>query len=55
MEFNTPQMTTKDLNNWNMYHEIHKLERLGFSKPKIARYLVIDARTGNKYLQITEE
>lgn len=48
-------MTTKDLNNWIMYHEIHKLERLGFSKPKIARYLVIDARTVNKYLQMTEE
>src|SRR5665811_777483 len=48
-------MTTKDLNNWIMYYEIHKLERLGFSKPKIARYLVIDARTVNKYLQMTEE
>src|SRR5680860_1329526 len=23
-------MTKKDLNNWIMYHEIHKLERLGF-------------------------
>lgn len=47
-------MTKKDLNNWIMYHEIHKLKRLGFSKPKIAGYLVLDARTVNKYLQMTE-
>jgi transposase len=48
-------MTKKDLNNWIMYYEIHKLERLGFSNLKIARYLVIDARTVNKYLKMTEE
>jgi len=48
-------MTKKDLNNWIMYYEIHKLERLGFSVAKIARHLVMDARTVKKYLQMTEE
>jgi len=48
-------MTKKDLNNWIMYHEIHKLQRLGFSAAKIARYLVMDARTVKKFLQLTEE
>ncbi len=48
-------MTKKDLNNWIMYHEIHKLKRLGFSISKTARYLVMDARTVKKYLQMTEE
>jgi len=48
-------MTKKDLNNWIMYHEIHRLKRLGFSISKTARYLVMDARTVNKYLQMTEE
>ena len=38
-------MTKRDLNNWIMYHELHKLQRLGFSNAKIAQYLVIDART----------
>ncbi len=48
-------MTTRDLNNWIMYHEIHKLHRLGFSNPKIADYLVLDTRTVKKYLLMTEE
>lgn len=48
-------MTLKDLNNWIMYHEIHKLERLGFNKSKIAHYLVMDVRTVYKYLQMSEE
>lgn len=48
-------MTKKDINNWIMYHEIHKLERLGFSVSKIARHLVMDARTVKKYLQMTEQ
>ena len=48
-------MTSKDLNNWIMYHEIHHLERLGFSKSKIARHLEMDVRTVDKYLQMTEE
>lgn len=41
-------MTTRDLNHWIMYHEIHKLKRLGFSNRKIAQYLVMDARTVKK-------
>lgn len=48
-------MTTRDLNNWIMYHEIHKLNRLGFSNPKIADYLVLDTRTVKKYLSMSEE
>jgi hypothetical protein len=48
-------MTTRDLNNWIMYHEIHKLNRLGFSNPKIADYLVLDTRTVKKYLLMSEE
>lgn len=48
-------MTTRDLNNWIMYHEIHKLSRLGFSNPKIADYLVLDTRTVKKYLLMSEE
>lgn len=48
-------MTKKDLNNWIMYHEIQKLERLGFKKSKIARYLGLDVRTVSKYLDMTEE
>ena len=48
-------MKKKDLNNWIMYHEINKLKRLGFSATKIARYLVLDARTVSKYLQMSEQ
>lgn len=48
-------MTARDLNNWIMYHEIHKLHRLGFSNPKIADYLVLDTRTVKKYLLMAEE
>ena len=48
-------MTKKDLNNWIMYYEIHKLKRLGFSISKIGRHLVIDERTVNKYLQMSEQ
>ncbi|HUZ61821.1 MAG TPA: hypothetical protein VMU83_23790 [Hanamia sp.] len=33
-------MTNKNVNNWIMYHEIHKLCRLGFSNAKIARPLI---------------
>lgn len=47
-------MTEKDLNNWIMYHEIHKLNRMGFSASRIARFLGMDARTVRKYLQMTE-
>ena len=48
-------MTKKDINNWIMYHEIHKLSRMGFSKAKIARFLVLNIRTVNKYLNMSEE
>lgn len=48
-------MTGKDINNWIMYHEIHQLARLGFKKAKIARYLVVDARTVGKYLAMSEQ
>ena len=48
-------MTNKDLNNWIMYHEIHKLSRQGFSKARIARFLSMDPRTVGKYLRMTEE
>ncbi len=48
-------MTKKDLNNWIMYYEIQKLTRLGFSKAKIARHLVMDARTVTRYQNMDEE
>ena len=48
-------MTKKNLNKWIMYHEIHKLKRLGFSAAKIARHLVMDARTIGKYFDMDEK
>lgn len=48
-------MTQKYLNNWIMYYEIHKLNRLGFSASKIGRHLVLDARTVSKYLLMSEQ
>lgn len=48
-------MTKKDISNWIMYHEIHKLKRYGFSDSKIAAYIVADIRTVSKYLQMSEE
>ena len=48
-------MTQKDLNNWIMYHEIQNLQRLGFSAARISRYLVLDARTARKYLNMDEQ
>ena len=47
-------MNKKVLNYWMMYHEVHKLQRLGFSKAKIARYLVMDKRTVKKFLKMSE-
>jgi len=47
-------MTEKDLNNWIMYHEIHKLHRMGFTASRIARFLGMDARTVRKYIKMTE-
>jgi transposase len=48
-------MTNQDINKWIMYHEIHKLNRLGFSAARIARYLVMDPRTVGKYLRMNED
>jgi hypothetical protein len=48
-------MTQKDLNNWIMYHEIHRLQRLGFGISKIARYLKFNFRTVQKYLNMSEQ
>ena len=53
--FKPNEMTQEDVNNWFMYHEIHKLHRLGFKKARIARYLVLDPRTVKKYLEMSEE
>lgn len=48
-------MNKKDINNWIMYHEIHKLSRMGLAKARIARYLVLDVRTVGKYLDMSEK
>ncbi len=48
-------MTKKDINNWIMYQEIHRLSRMGFSKTKIAQFLVLNIRTISKYLGMSEE
>lgn len=48
-------MTQKKLNHWIMYHQIHKLKKLGFSNAKIARHLILDERTVNKFLQMSEQ
>ncbi|MDA3883026.1 MAG: IS21 family transposase [Bacteroidales bacterium] len=48
-------MNNKNLNNWIMYHELHRLYRLGFSNTKIANFLVMDARTVGKYLTMNEQ
>lgn len=47
-------MTEKDISNWIMYHQIHQMARNGFSKARIARFLVIDPRTVGKYLAMSE-
>jgi transposase len=38
-----------------MYHEIHKLQRHGFSIAKIARHLKCNCRTVSKYLKMNEQ
>ncbi len=48
-------MKRKDLNNWFMYYEIHKLRRMGFSIAKIAHYLEYNERTVSKYLNMNEQ
>jgi len=37
-----------------MYHQIHEMKRNGWSISRIANYLVLNWRTVNKYLQMTE-
>lgn len=48
-------MNKKDINKSIMYHEIHRLSRMGFSKTKIAQFLVLNIRTVSKYLGMSEE
>jgi IS30 family transposase len=48
-------MTKKGYNNWIMYYEIQKLNGLGFSISRIARYLVANPRTVSKYLQMSAQ
>src|SRR5690606_5572250 len=48
-------MTNKDLNNWIMYHQIHKLNRLGFKAARIAKYLGADRRTVRRKLAMDEQ
>ena len=48
-------MNKQDLNEWMMYHEIHKMKREGFSTRKIGRELVMNFRTVKKYLDMSEE
>lgn len=48
-------MTNKHFNNWIMYHEIHRLARMGFSASRIANYLVLDSRTVRKQLLMSEQ
>ncbi|MDX9813026.1 MAG: IS21 family transposase [Bacteroidales bacterium] len=44
----------KYLNKLIMYHQIHKMDRDGFSQSKISRELVIDRRTVRFYLSMNE-
>ncbi|MBE3113166.1 MAG: IS21 family transposase [Actinobacteria bacterium] len=44
----------KFLNKLIMYHQIHKMDREGFSLSKISRELVIDRRTVKFYLSMSE-
>ncbi len=48
-------MTKRDLNNWIRYHKLHKIKRLGFRNAEIAQYLVLNAKTVRKYLNMEEE
>jgi hypothetical protein len=42
------------LNKLIMYHEIHKMNREGFSKSKISQYLVVNRRTVKRILSMDE-
>jgi len=48
-------MEKETFNAWIMYHEIQRLDRLGFSKNRIAKYLKVNWRTVRKYFNMTEE
>ncbi len=48
-------MNKQNLNEWMMYHEIHKMKREGFSTRKIGQELVMNFRTVKKYLKMSEE
>ena len=48
-------MRKKFLNQWIMYHEVHRQHREGLKPAQIARELVMDRRTVKKYLAMTEE
>ena len=48
-------MDKRTINDWIMYHEVHRLLRLGFSLTKVAKYLVLDWRTAKKYADMSEE
>ena len=43
------------LNNLMFYHEVHQMERAGFSIQKIAEDLVMDWRTVKRLLLLSEE
>ncbi len=48
-------MEKETFNAWIMYHEIQRLDRLGFSQNRIAKYLHLNWRTVNKYFNMSEE
>ena len=43
------------MKRWQMYHTIHSMKNLGFSKRQVARKLGLDFRTVSKYLSMTPE
>lgn len=48
-------MEKETLNAWIMYHEVQRLDRLGFSKNKISGFLKANWRTVKKYLTMSED
>lgn len=40
---------------WQMYHSIHSMKNMGFSKRQVARKLGLDYRTVDKYLSMTPD
>jgi transposase len=48
-------MTKKDLDNWMMYHEIHKMKRQGCPMSKIQQALGLNYRTVKNYLSMSED